>query len=113
LLHAPGLDRQALAAFGAACVDYSAATAGLHANQKTMGAGTADLGGLVSAFHLDFLTGSFGEAAPACRTTFTARSGNLDTISVVSPKHRPGEPMIMANFLSSSKRLASIQRAVQ
>jgi hypothetical protein len=63
LLHARYLDGQTLTAFGAARVDYSAATAGFHANQKTMGTGAANLGGLVSAFHLDFLTGSFGEAA--------------------------------------------------
>jgi hypothetical protein len=45
------LDGQTLAAFGTACIDYSAATTGFHANQKTMGAGAASLGGLVSAFH--------------------------------------------------------------
>jgi hypothetical protein len=52
------LDSQALATLGAARVDYGATTAGLHANQKTMGTGAADFGGLVSAFHLEFLTGS-------------------------------------------------------
>lgn len=46
-----GLDSQALTALGAACVDDRASTACLHANQKTVGTGTADLGGLVSAFH--------------------------------------------------------------
>jgi hypothetical protein len=45
------LDSQALAALGAACVDHSTATAGLHANEKAVGAGAFDLGGLVSAFH--------------------------------------------------------------
>jgi hypothetical protein len=45
------LDGQALAALGAAGVDYGTATACFHANQKTVGAGTANLGGLVSAFH--------------------------------------------------------------
>ncbi len=52
-----GLDSQALAAFGAACVDDSATAAGFHANQKTVGTGTAGLGGLVCAFHFEiFLT---------------------------------------------------------
>ena len=46
-----GLDRQTLAALGAACVDHSAAATGLHANQKAMGTGAAGLRGLVSAFH--------------------------------------------------------------
>jgi hypothetical protein len=46
-----GLDRQTLAAFGATCVDHCTAATGLHANQKAMGAGSAGLGGLVSAFH--------------------------------------------------------------
>ena len=48
------LDSQALAALGAARIDHCAATASLHANQKTMGACTADFGGLVSAFHVNF-----------------------------------------------------------
>jgi hypothetical protein len=52
------LDSQALAAFGAACVDYGTAAAGFHANQKTVGTGATDFGRLVSAFHLEFLTGS-------------------------------------------------------
>jgi hypothetical protein len=46
-----GSDSQALAAFGAARVDHSTAATGFHANQKTVSAGAADLGGLVSAFH--------------------------------------------------------------
>jgi len=52
------LDSQALAAFGAACIDHGTATTGLHANQKPMGAGAADFGGLVSTFHryLDQIT---------------------------------------------------------
>jgi hypothetical protein len=52
------LDSQALAAFGATRVDHCATTTGFHANQKTMGTGAADFGGLVSAFHVKFLTGS-------------------------------------------------------
>ena len=46
-------DSQTLAAFGAASVDHCAATAGFHANQKTVCAGAFDLGGLVSAFHFE------------------------------------------------------------
>ena len=36
-----GLDRQTLAAFGAACIDHSAPTTGFHANQKAVGTGAA------------------------------------------------------------------------
>ena len=52
------LDGQALAAFGATRIDDRAATTGFHTNKKAVGAGTTDFGGLVSAFHLEFLTGS-------------------------------------------------------
>ena len=51
----PDSDRQALAAFGAARIDHGAATAGLHADQKAVGTGAANLGGLVSAFHVGIL----------------------------------------------------------
>ena len=44
-------DGQALAALGAACVDHGAAAAGLHADQEAVGAGAANFGGLVGAFH--------------------------------------------------------------
>ena len=44
-------DSQTLAAFGATCVDHGTATAGLHADQKTVGTGAAGFGRLVSAFH--------------------------------------------------------------
>ena len=46
------LDRETLAAFGAASVDHSAATAGFHADQKAMGTGATGFGRLVSAFHV-------------------------------------------------------------
>jgi hypothetical protein len=45
------LDSQTLAAFGTARVNHGTAATGFHANQKTVGAGAANLGGLVSAFH--------------------------------------------------------------
>ena len=45
------LDSQTLAAFGAACIDHSAATTGFHANQKAVGTGATCLGWLVGAFH--------------------------------------------------------------
>ena len=51
-------DSQTLTAFGAASVDHCAATAGFHANQKTVSAGAFDLGRLVSAFHFEILKGS-------------------------------------------------------
>ena len=44
-------DRQALATLGAPRVDDGAAAARLHADEKAVGAGAADLGGLVGAFH--------------------------------------------------------------
>jgi hypothetical protein len=46
-----GSDGQALAAFGAACVDHGTATAALHPNQETVGAGAANFRSLISAFH--------------------------------------------------------------
>ena len=52
-LRPPDSDRQTLAPFGAASVDHSAAATGFHANQKTVSAGAANLGGLVSAFHFE------------------------------------------------------------
>ena len=45
------LDSQTLAAFGAACIDHSAATTGFHANQKAVGTGATCFGRLVGAFH--------------------------------------------------------------
>ena len=45
------LDSQALAAFGAACVDHSAATFGFHAHEKAVGTGAAGFGGLIGTFH--------------------------------------------------------------
>jgi hypothetical protein len=49
------LDGQALAAFGAACIDHSAATFGFHTHEKAMGAGAAGFGGLISTFHDSFI----------------------------------------------------------
>src|SRR5204862_3560515 len=45
-------DGEALAAFGAPRADHGAAAARLHAHEKTVRAGAADLRGLVSAFHV-------------------------------------------------------------
>ena len=50
--------RQALAALGAARIDNSTTTTCFHANQEAMGAGPANFGGLVRAFHLRILEGS-------------------------------------------------------
>lgn len=61
----PGLQTQTLAALGTTSVDDLTATAGLHANQKTVGAGTTDLGRLISAFHFWIL-----KAEPAIRSNF-------------------------------------------
>jgi len=51
LNHFDGLDRQTLAAFGAARSNNCAATACFHARQETVGACALDFGGLVCAFH--------------------------------------------------------------
>ena len=53
------LDSQAFAALGAACVDHSTATTGLHADQEAVGTRAANFGRLVSAFHFEIL----GESA--------------------------------------------------
>ena len=58
LLGPPDLDRQTLATFGTTGVDHSTAAASFHANQETVSASAANLGGLVSAFHLEILKGS-------------------------------------------------------
>jgi hypothetical protein len=76
-----GLDSQALAALGTARVDHSAAAAGLHADQKTVGTGAADFGRLVCAFHLNLCSG---------------------------PRQQSGKPKIMANFLNCGKTLGAI-----
>jgi hypothetical protein len=72
-------DRQALATLGPAGVDNGAPTAGLHADQETVGAGASDFGGLISAFHI--------------------------CISVDSPRTHSGKPSIIANFLRPGNTL--------
>jgi hypothetical protein len=47
------LSGQALAAFGAACIDHSAATTSFHADQKAVCTCAACFRRLVSAFHFD------------------------------------------------------------
>jgi hypothetical protein len=96
------LDSQALAALGAACIDHGATTTGLHANQKTVGTGAADFGRLVSAFHLEFLTGSV-----LILPLFT------EQISVKSPRTQSGEPRIIANFLNRGNTLHPKQGVMQ
>ena len=49
----PTSHSQSLAALGTTCIDHSPATAGLHAHQKSVGAGTTDFGCLVGTFHND------------------------------------------------------------
>jgi hypothetical protein len=48
---AAGLNRQTLAALGAAGVDDGTATTGFHADKKAVSACAANFGGLISAFH--------------------------------------------------------------
>ncbi len=47
-------DGETLAALGAAGIDHRSPTARLHADEESVRAGTADFGGLVGAFHVDF-----------------------------------------------------------
>lgn len=49
------LDRESCTAPGSACPDNCAASACLHAHQKTMGAFSFDYGWLVGTFHVFFL----------------------------------------------------------
>ena len=58
LLSQSDSDRQTFAPFGATGVDNGAAATGFHANQEAVCTGAANLGGLVSAFHLEILKGS-------------------------------------------------------
>ena len=46
-----GLDCQPLAALGTPGIDHCTTATGFHANQEAMGTGTANFGGLISAFH--------------------------------------------------------------
>ena len=48
-------DGQALAALGAARVDHALAAAGLHADEKAVGAGAANFGRLIGALHFENL----------------------------------------------------------
>jgi hypothetical protein len=100
-MHAPDgvgpqslLDSQALATLCTARIDDSATTAGLHANQETVGTGAADFGRLVSAFHLEFLTGSV-----------PAQPQKVEWTLVKSPRTQSGEPSIIANFLNPGNTL--------
>jgi hypothetical protein len=95
------LDSQALTALGAACIDDGSAAAGLHANQEAVGTGATDFGRLVSAFHLEFLTGSILIQLPS-----------REQISVKSPRTQSGEPPIMANFLNWGNTLHRIHGVV-
>ena len=72
------LDSQTLAAFGAACIDHSAATTCFHANQKAVGTGATCLGWLVGAFH---------------NSSFVPNAIKL----------RWAKPKIIANFLGQGK----------
>jgi hypothetical protein len=63
---------KALAAFGAACVDHSAATTCFHANQETMSACAACFGRLISAFHFE----SFLITAPKALCLFLGETGD-------------------------------------
>jgi hypothetical protein len=85
------LDSQALATFGAARIDHGTATTGFHANQKTVGTGAADFGGLVSAFHLEFLIGSI--RIDPCQTEV-----NKERSLSNRPEHNQGNRRLSQTF---------------
>jgi hypothetical protein len=74
---ARGSDGQALAALGATRIDDRAATAGLHADEETVGASAADFGSLVGTFHDQF-------------------SGRLYTVSSAPGHGKPQGPTLTA-----------------
>jgi len=67
-----GSDRQTLASLGAAGIDHSPAAACFHADEEAVGAGAANFGGLVGAFHEEVL-GRHGRPWPA-----SVMRGNLE-----------------------------------
>ncbi len=83
-------DSQTLAALGAARVDDGAATAGLHADQKAVSAGTAHFGRLVGAFH-DLLT-KRGVEGREPRANDCAR------------RSRPGNPALSPKTVSPARK---------
>ena len=76
-------DRQALAALGAARIDDGAAAARLHANQKAVGAGAANFGGLVGAFHIGPIAGNRGNLGGG------SRKHCFDPQPPIGPHHCP------------------------
>jgi len=90
----PGSDRQTLAALGTPCIDNGAAATGFHADQKTVGAGTTDLGGLVSAFHDDNPKG-LGQGP----NTLHEYADHWRFL----PQVKSGEPGIITNFGRAGK----------
>ena len=79
------LDSQTLAAFGAACIDHSAAATGFHANQKAVGTGATCLGWLVGAFHnSSFVPNAMNQlwAKPKIIANFQARGKQTVFLSI-------------------------------
>jgi hypothetical protein len=93
-----GLDSQALATFGAASVDHSAATFGFHAHEKAVGAGAASFGRLISTFHDLRVQLVLHQAEPMIIADFTPCAPELSELQ--------------ASFLNQVKRLATVLRAV-
>jgi hypothetical protein len=69
-LAGPASDCQALAALGTARVDDGTAAAGLHAHEKPVGTGAANLGRLVGALHGFWALREFG------KPTITSKNAN-------------------------------------
>jgi hypothetical protein len=94
----PGSDGQALSPFGTSGVDDGPAAAGLHADEKAMGARAADFGGLISAFH-----GWLSEARERQRRRVAGRRWlwALERATEDYNKKRPcRQPMTLARFAS-------------
>jgi hypothetical protein len=91
------LDSQALATFGATSVDHGTAATGFHANQKAVGTGATDLGGLVSAFH-------FWKSSEGSWAICPAMANSPGVKSMFSfLLNSSGEPWIIANFDNNAK----------
>jgi hypothetical protein len=96
-----GSDSQALAALGAASGDDGTATAGLHADQETVGARATDLRGLIGAFHFD-CPWENGKTRDYRKKPSTGKA--LQAIRVVFPQERTNGRPAPDNFVDNTLR---------
>lgn len=105
-------DRQTLAAFSAPGVDNGTAATRLHADKKTVRAGAADLRGLVSALHREFLWAlrvrfwTLVDLAGPCSTLLKfSDSPQGQKLLRLLPRREFGKPMITSKNSLSVKHL--------